>query len=73
MGKVSGKTHAKEQLENRANQNNPNNKAYRANNNNHANQLNPNHKTHQANHQGDRRYKQYYTPDWVPDYPEYND
>ena len=73
MGKVSGKTHTKEQLDNWANQNNPNNKAYRANNNNHANQKNPNHKSYQAIHQGDRRHKQYYTPDWAPDYPEYDD
>lgn len=55
MGKVSGKTHTKEQLDNWANQNNPNNKAYKANNNNHSNQLNPNHKTHQATHNADRR------------------
>ena len=40
--KVSGKTHTKEQLDSWANQNNPNNKAYRSNANNHANQLNPN-------------------------------
>ncbi len=73
MGKVSGKTHTKEQLDNWANQNNPNNKAYRANNNNHANQKNPNHKSHQAIHQGDRRYKQYYTSYWAADYPEYDD
>ena len=71
--KVSGKTHTKEQLDSWANQNNPNNKAYRANNNNHAKQKNPNHKSHQAIHQGDRRHKQYYTPDWAPDYPEYDD
>ena len=73
MGKVSVKTHTKEQLDNWANQNNPNNKAYRANNNNHANQMNSNHKSHQAIHQSNRRYKQYYTPDWAPDYPEYDD
>ena len=73
MGKVSGKTHTKEQLDNWANQNNPNNKAYKANNNNHSNQLNPNHKTHQATHNADRRNRKYYTPDWAPDYPEYED
>ena len=44
--KVSGKTHTKEQLDNWANQNNPNNKAYRSNANNHANQLNPNNKAY---------------------------
>ena len=73
MEKVSGKTHTKEQLDNWANQNNPNNKAYSANNNNRSNQMNPNHKSHQAIHQGDRRYKKYSTPDWYPDYPEYDD
>ena len=40
--KVSGKTHTKEQLDNWANQNNPNNDAYWANQDNHANQCNPN-------------------------------
>ena len=57
MKKVSGKTHTKEQLDNWANQNNPNNKAYRANANNHSNQLNPKHKTHQQRHNADRRYQ----------------
>jgi hypothetical protein len=55
--KVSGKTHTKEQLDNWANQNNPNNKAYRANANNHSNQLNPKHKTHQQRHNAERRYQ----------------
>lgn len=73
MKKVSGKTHTKEQLDNWANQNNPNNKAYRANANNRANQLNPNRRKHQANHQSDRRNKAYIWPDWAPDYPDYND
>ena len=73
MKKVSGKTHTKEQLDNWANQNNPNNKAYRANANNRANQLNPNRRKHQANHQSDRRNKANIWPDWAPDYPEYND
>ena len=41
MGKVSGKTHTKEQLDNWANQHNPNNKAYKANADNHSNQKNP--------------------------------
>ena len=45
MGKVSGKTHTKEQLDNWANQHNPNNKAYQANADNHSNQKNPKHKT----------------------------
>lgn len=39
-GKVSGKTHTQTQLNDWANQNNPNNKAYRANADNHANQMN---------------------------------
>lgn len=43
MSKVSGNTHTQKQLNNFANQHNPNNPAYRANSNNHANQLNPNH------------------------------
>lgn len=43
MSKVSSNTHTQNQLNNYANQHNPNNPAYKANNNNHANQLNPNH------------------------------
>lgn len=43
MSKVSGSTHTQNQLNNYANQHNPNNSTYKANNNNHANQLNPNH------------------------------
>jgi hypothetical protein len=46
MGKggrgVSGYTYTKEQLDHYANQNNPNNNAYWANQDNHANQCNPN-------------------------------
>ncbi len=71
--KVSGKTHTKEQLDNWANQNNPNNKAYRSNANNHANQLNPNRKTHQQIHNSNRRHKDQIWPEWAPDYPEYDD
>ena len=73
MGKVSGKIHTKAQLDNWANQNNPNNPAYRANLDNHANQMNPNRRRHQANNNADRRYKAYLTPDWAPDYPDYDD
>lgn len=40
--RVSGKTHTQQQMNHYANQNNPNNKAYWANQNNHANQCNPN-------------------------------
>ena len=39
----SGKTHTKSELDHYANQNNPNNDAYRADANNHSNQCNPNH------------------------------
>lgn len=72
MKKVSGKTHTKEQLDNWANQHNPNNKAYKANADNHANQMNPKHKTHQAIHNARRRSKKYVEPIWIPDYPEYD-
>ena len=71
--KVSGKTHTKEQLDNWANQHNPNNKAYKDNANNRSNQLNPKHKTHQQSHNAKRRYKTYEIPQWAPDYPEYDD
>lgn len=71
--KVSGKTHTKEQLDNWANQHNPNNKAYRANADNHSNQKNPNHRTHQQAHNANRRNKQHWTPEWAPDYPDYDD
>lgn len=71
--KISGKTHTKEQLDNWANQNNPNNKAYRANAKNHSNQMNPNHKSHQAVHNSRRRHKEQLWPDWAPDYIEYDD
>ena len=57
MGKISGKTHTKEQLDNWANQNNPNNNAYRANVNNRSNQSNPNNKAHQAKQKSRRRNK----------------
>lgn len=73
MAKVSGKTHTKAQLNNWSNQNNPNNPAYRADLNNRSNQLNPNHRTHQQAHNANRRAKEYWTPDWAPDYPDYND
>ena len=74
MGKVSGKTHTKEQLDNWANQHNPNNKAYQANADNHSNQKNPKHKTHQAIHNSNRRNKvSSWWPEWAPDDPEYDD
>ena len=71
--KVSGKTHTKEQLDNWANQNNPNNKAYRSNADNHANQLNPNRKTHQQIHNWYRKHKDQIFPEWAPDTIEYDD
>ena len=67
MGKVSGKTHTKEQLDNWANQHNPNNKAYKANGDNNANQKNPNRRTHQQAHNANRRNKQHWAPEWAPD------
>lgn len=70
--KVSGKTHTQAQLNDWANQNNPNNKVYRANADNHANQMNPKHKTHQQIHNSQRRNPQPW-PDWTPDYPDYDD
>jgi hypothetical protein len=45
-GGVSGNTHTQEQLDNYANQNNPNNPAYQDNLDNHADQLNPNNDEH---------------------------
>ena len=39
---VSGNTHTKQQINNYANQHNPNNPAHKANADNHSNQLNPN-------------------------------
>ena len=39
---VSGYTHTKEQLDDYANQHNPNNSAYQSDWDNHSNQLNPN-------------------------------
>lgn len=72
--KVSGKTHTKEQLDNWANQNNPNNKAYRSNANNHASQLNRKHHNHQQRHNCSRRHKEAVLMSlWAPDYPEYDD
>lgn len=53
MGKggrgVSGHTHTQAQLNNYANQHNPNNNAHQANLNNHANQCNPNNSNYAGN------------------------
>ena len=73
MGKVSGKTHTKVQLDYWANLHNPNNKAYQADADNRANQMNPNHRTHQRTHNANRRNKAHWMPEWAPDYPEYDD
>jgi hypothetical protein len=72
MEKISCKTHTKEQLDNWANQNNPNNKAYQANRYNRSKQLNPNNKAYLANQKSRRRNKPFIWPDWAPDYPEYD-
>ena len=42
-GHVSENTHTQSQMNHHANQNNPNNGAYRAVNDNRSNQMNPNH------------------------------
>lgn len=73
MGKISGKTHTKEQLDRWANQNNPNNKAYRANLDNHTKQMDPNRKRHQTTHNARRRNNVNVWPVWAPDYPDYDD
>ena len=49
---VSGNTHSRSQLNNYANQNNPNNSANRANHNNHSNQLNPNNSAYHQSRNG---------------------
>ncbi len=71
--KVSAKTHTKEQLDNWANQHNPNNKAYMANRDNHSMQMDSNRKTHQQRHNADRRNPCRFWPEWAPDYIEYDD
>lgn len=70
--KVSGKTHTQAQLDDWANQNNPNNKAYKAKLDNHAKQLQSK-KTHRQIHNAQRRHKAYSWPEWEPDYIEYDD
>lgn len=73
MGKVSGKTHSKEELDNWANLHNPNNKLYKEKANSHASKANTKRKSHQAIHNANRRNKAYSWPIWLPDYPEYDD
>ncbi|WP_205839092.1 hypothetical protein [Bilifractor porci] len=48
-GGISGYTHTQAQLDDYANQNNPNNDAYQANLNNHADQCNPNNDEYAGN------------------------
>lgn len=72
MKKVSGKTRSQEHLNIWANQNNPNNKAYRAKSINRSNQLNPN-GTHQQKYNTKRRYQKIEYVEWAPDYPEWDD
>lgn len=71
--KVSGKTHTQAHLDDWANQNNPNNKAYRARLDNHAKQQKSKKKTHSQIHNAQRRHKDDMMPIWMPDYPEYDD
>ena len=52
---VSGNTHSRSQLNNYANQNNPNNSANRANNNNRSNQMNPNNSAYQQSRGGNSK------------------
>lgn len=73
VNKISCKTHSKEQLNNWANQNNPNNKSYKAKLDNRANQMNPNKKTHSQIHNAQKRHKDKILPYWAPDYIEYDD
>lgn len=51
----SGHNHTQQQRNDYANQNNPNNSAYRANSNNHSNQMNPNHSTQPNNARSDNK------------------
>lgn len=71
--KVSGKTHTQAQLDDWANQHNPNNKAYKARSDNHAKQLKSKKKPHSQIHNAQRRHKAQIWPDWAPDYPDYDD
>lgn len=50
---VSGYTHTKQQLDDYANQHNPNNHAYRDNIDNHANQCNPNNYAYWSSREND--------------------
>lgn len=69
--KVSGKTHTKQQLDNWANQHNPNNSAYIGNAAKQSNILSSKRKSHQQEHNARRRYNAIVSADvyWMPEYP----
>lgn len=68
MGKrVSGKTHTKQQLDNYANQHNPNNRAYISDKTNRAKQNAAKSQNQSA------RARLAKVPVWAPDYIEYDD
>ena len=71
--KVSGKTYTQAQLDDWANQHNPNNKAYKARSDNHAKQLKSKKKPHSQIHNAQRHHKAQIWPDRAPDYPDYDD
>ena len=58
---VSGNTHSRSQLNNYANQNNPNNSANRANNNNRSNQMNPNNSAYHQSRNGNGKNGKYFS------------
>lgn len=60
--KVSSKTHTKQQLDNYANQNNPNSKAYKANVDNHNKQTSTNRATKNADNYCDLEWFQLSNP-----------
>ncbi|WP_258877065.1 hypothetical protein [Candidatus Xianfuyuplasma coldseepsis] len=53
-GGVSGHTHTQQQLDDYANQNNPNNDAYQDDLDNHADQLNPNNDEYKGEEKDDK-------------------
>ena len=70
--KVSGKTHSQSDLNNWANQHNPNNKAFIGGSKN-AGQTLGGERTHKQRHNAQRRGRSQPWPDWAPDYIEYDD
>lgn len=53
-GGVSSNTHTKQQLDDYANQNNPNNQAHQDDNDNHSDQLNPNNDEYKGEDKDDK-------------------